>query len=78
VQEVNPPEFQLIEGFELIATAAVREAAKIEHRRRQLENVAYAFGQAMVEGKPCLIVITADEAGSRMTIRARTEPSSKR
>jgi hypothetical protein len=36
---------------------------------RQLGDVAYSYGQTTLGGQKALVVVTADEAGGRITVR---------
>jgi hypothetical protein len=70
-EEVDPPELQLIEKFDLTAQAVSRNGPTVEMTTRQLDEVAYSYGATTLHGKKALIVITADEAGGRITVRKR-------
>lgn len=70
-EEVHPPEMQLIEKFELTAKAVSRDGPRVEMTTRQIDNVAYSYGATTLHGKKALIVITADQAGGKITVRQR-------
>jgi hypothetical protein len=65
-QDVDPPEFQLIESIELDARGIAREAAAVELTARQYGDVAYAYGETALQGQKALVVLTADEIGGRI------------
>jgi hypothetical protein len=70
-EEVDPAEMQVIEKFDLTAEAESRDGPTVEMTTRQLDDVAYSYGATTLHGKKALIVITADEAGGKITVRRR-------
>jgi hypothetical protein len=70
-RETDPPELQLIEEFEVVFDGAIGRAPTIEMTSRQLGDVAYSYGETTLDGRPALVVLTADETGGRLTVRPR-------
>ncbi len=65
----DPPEMQRIAEVLVIAEVAVEEVPTIEMTARQLDDVAYAYGETTLGGQRAVVVATADETGGVVTIR---------
>jgi hypothetical protein len=68
-EEGTPSELHPIAGFKLLLHA-VLEITEVSLEHRRLGEVTYAVGRPTIHGREALLIVTENDGGGQMTLRA--------